>query len=462
MPKRTSDIGPKMELPVEKKGVGTMENSVFYHPAHPATGGLWDTWLYLHEGKYYLYYLARTGDQFDNISMATSSDGVNWEERGPFLQKSDEVTWMGTGSIWKSPISPFEGQYQMNYSEWTGPRQTIFFADSNDLVHWRRLGKRFEFVQDDRWYAPLGRWDCIWTLPRPGGGLYGYWTATPKPETAGRFGFGQSLDGLKWEALPPPRVEGVGDGEVGAIEKIGDHFFMMFGWGGRMVTLTAEKVDGPFRASIKNQVLLGGHTYFSRFFPTPDGLLVNHHSIARDGSVYMGLLKQALVDQEGVLRLYWWKGNDLLKSQRSGAFIPVPDRSTETVLMLENKFDILNGLVLEGSLLLPSTAYTAQRGVYIEYETDRGMAVLFDSQGRAEIHLADERGSISKLELTADRELSYQNPAQFRLVLQHSLVEFYLDDVLIECFSLPSLATGRIGLIRGDNPHSIMNLLAWN
>jgi hypothetical protein len=435
---------------------------MFYNPAHKATGKMWDTWLYLYEGKYYLYYLARLGEQFDNISMATSSDGVNWEEMGPILQKSDEVTWMGTGSTWKSPISPLERRYQMNYSEWIGPRQTIFFADSNDLVHWKRLGKRFEFAQDERWYAPLGRWDCIWTIPRPGGGLYGYWTATPRPETAGRFGFGQSLDGIKWEALPPPKVDGVGEGEVGAIEKIGDRYWMMFGSGGRMVTLTAEKAGGPFQAAVKNQVLLGGHTYFSRFFPTPGGLLVNHHSIARDGLVYMGLLKLALVDQEGVLRLYWWKGNDLLKSQRAGAVIPIPELSTEAVLMLENHFDIQKGLILEGSIQLPPAVYTARRGFYIEYEPGQGMAVLFDSQGRAEIDLTNENGSISQLELTADRELSYQNPAQFRLVLQHSLVEFYLENVLIECFSLPSEATGRIGLIHGINPDSISNMMAWN
>ncbi len=33
--------------------------------------------------------------------------------------------------------------------------------------------------------------------------------------------------------------------------------------------------------------------------------------------------------------------------------------------------------------------------------------------------------------------------------MKHSLIEFYLDDVLIECYSLPQDATGRIGLIGG-------------
>jgi hypothetical protein len=43
--------------------------------------------------------------------------------------------------------------------------------------------------------------------------------------------------------------------------------------------------------------------------------------------------------------------------------------------------------------------------------------------------------------------MAFGKPARFRLLLKHSLLEFYLDDILIECFSLPQDATGRIGLI---------------
>ncbi len=349
----------------------------------------------------------------------------------------------------------------MNFSEWTGPRQTIFFAESDDLIHWKRLGPEYKFVQDERWYAPLGRWDCIWTIPRPDGGLYGYWTASPKPETGGRFGFGQTLDGVKWEALPPPQVNGAGEGEVGAIEKVGDRYFMMFGCGG-MLTLTADKPEGPFQAAIKNRLLLGGHTYFSRFFPSPDGLLVNHHSIAKDAHIFMGLLKQAFVDAEGTMRLHWWKGNDQLKLQRVEAVVPVSDTSNEPVLILDNSFNTSDGLILEGSILLPPSAYAARRGLYIEYASDQGVTVLFDSQGRAEISQVNYNGSICKTELRADREMSYESPARFRLVLQHSLAEFYLDNVLIECLSLPTFASGRIGLIRGGEMHAIAGLVAWS
>ena len=46
-----------------------------------------------------------------------------------------------------------------------------------------------------------------------------------------------------------------------------------------------------------------------------------------------------------------------------------------------------------------------------------------------------------------DREMTFANPAKFRLLLKGSLMEFYLDDILIESFALPANPTGLIGLI---------------
>ncbi len=103
-------------------------------------GGQWDTWLYYHEGTYYLYILAGPG---------------------VVLRKADGVTWLGTGSTWKSPRYDQDKKFFLNFSEWRGDRQTIFFAESNDLLRWKRLGGEYEFRQDDRWYKPKGRWDCI-------------------------------------------------------------------------------------------------------------------------------------------------------------------------------------------------------------------------------------------------------------------------------------------------------------
>jgi hypothetical protein len=58
-----------------------------------------------------------------------------------------------------------------------------------------------------------------------------------------------------------------------------------------------------------------------------------------------------------------------------------------------------------------------------------------------------------------DREMTFANPARFRLLLQGSLMEFYLDDNLVESFALPAKATGRIGLI--NSAETLGTLKAW-
>ncbi|MEI6218486.1 MAG: hypothetical protein WCP86_06275 [bacterium] len=47
----------------------------------------------------------------------------------------------------------------------------------------------------------------------------------------------------------------------------------------------------------------------------------------------------------------------------------------------------------------------------------------------------------------ASREVAFGRSVLFRLLLEHSLLQFYLADILMEGYSLPACATGRIGLI---------------
>jgi hypothetical protein len=447
---------------VEEMPFDTSVQTLFYKARSQRTGNMWDTWLYLHQGDYYLYYLAKSRSQWDNISLARSQDGVHWNEIGRVLMKGRGVTWMGTGSTWKSPGFEKDGKFFMNFSEWKGPRQTIFFAESKDLVHWTCLGNEREFVQDERWYERNGRWDCIWTLARPGGGFYGYWTASPKAETGGRFGFGETLDGITWRALPPPNVSGVGEGEVGAIEKIRDKYYMMFGTGGLMVTLVTDRPEGPFRAAPKNLRLLAGHTYFARFFSTPEGVLVNHHSIARDGQVYFGALKATVLDDEGTLRLGWWLGNEKLKRQSIAMKSP-PLRSGElpTLALLESEFDARQGLILEGAFKLPASKESPPVGLFLAQGKDSGTGILVQAGGITEFGPMRADGTGFKVEQRVDREWQFGATARFRLLLKGSLIEFYLDDLLMQCYSLPQKATGRIGLLCAGDPNAVTALKAW-
>jgi hypothetical protein len=440
---------------------------MFYKARSKESGNMWDVWLIFHNGTYYLYSLcnssanAWTSCSWDNYSMASSPDGVHWTEIGPVLTKDEGKTGLGTGSTWRNPVPGGKPPFQINYS-CNGPeRQTIFFAQSDDLIHWTKCGPAHEFVQDERWYERNGRWDCIWTIPRPGGGLYGYWTATPKPETCGQFGFGESLDGITWKALKPPYVTGVSGGEVGAIEKIGNRYVMLFGTWGRMETLIADKPQGPFKAATRNRVFLQGmpHTYFARFFQSPSGLLVCHHSITRTGQVFAALLKGTNFDQDGNLRLTWWPGNEALKHKSLSVKLPSA-RTVDSVAMLDGRLDASYGGVLEGTLQLPKSL-GAPRGFYVEYGRNTGMAILFDYSGRAEFGQIRADGTGFKAEKSVDRETPFGAPARFRLIVKGPLIEVYMDDFLIECHTLPSPASGRIGLIRGGQGNSIRHVKAW-
>ena len=119
------------------------------------------------------------------------------------------------------------------------------------------------------------------------------------------------------------------------------------------------------------------------------------------------------------------------------------------------------GVLIEGELTLPERSDTPLRGFYIECAEGSGTAILIDAASRAELGSINRDGTGFKAEKRVDRDRDFPSPARFRLLLKHSLLEFYLDGILIECFSLPGKATGRIGVIQGGRSNAITNLKAW-
>ena len=200
--------------------------------------------------------------------------------------------------------------------------------------------------------------------------------------------------------------------------------------------------------SRKNFRLLSGHTYFSRFFPTPDGVLVNHHSIARNQQVYFAPLKSTVIDDEGTLRLGWWKGNERLKDGVARVSLSAPAAQAGAALrMIEGPLDTESGVILEGRANLPAEPGDPPVGLYISCGQDQGSAILIHAGGRCDLGLMKPDGSGFQAEKQVDRELDFGRSPTFRLLLKRSLLEFYLNDILIECYSLPGEASGRIGII---------------
>jgi len=434
--------------------------TMFYTPAAPASGLIWDTWLYRHADTYYLFYLAGSMGRWTHFGLATSPDGVHWKEHGPILHCGPGVKWMGTGHVWKSPDFDVSGKFIINYSEWhlADNRQDIMFATSTDLIHWTKVDERLRFRQDTRWYRPKGRWDCIDVTPDPGtGGYFGYWTADPDPAKVDHpagFGFGQSADGITWRALEP--VVSDSRGEVGGIQRIGDVVYLMLSEGR---ISSAGKPEGPFVAQKINHNVLGGDTYFPRFFPDDAGhVLLNHHMTR--GPVYFAPLKAVQIDSHGILRLVWWPGNEKMKHAPVEVNMARSDGDggKTMITMLENRFDTDEGIILEGTVGLPGNATSGPTGIYLEQADGQGTAVL----------LSGENSPLGKIRVdgtgltvahTVDRGVTFGPEVRFRLLLKKGMMEFYADDYLLHVRRVGS--NGRIGLI-GDKGKQFKNLQAWS
>lgn len=391
----------------------------------------WDTWCYFHNSTYYLYYLISERSIGEGFGVATSGDGVHWHDHGWAIRASDKmVHFLGTGSVWPDPKQ--NGRFLCNYSEHRlddsgNRRQCILFAWSDDLIHWNKFGDDHIFWIDERYYERYGRWDCIYAVPRPDGGYFGTWTATPKgrKDQNGGIGFGISADGVHWQALPPAEVQPDAD-ESGAMVNINGTIHAMFGHFGAalkagMYAYQADSFNGPYRVAKKNAFLLRAwQTYFSRYFETPDGVLVNHHSMdgCRNSAgrmiTYLAPFKKLVIDEEGIQRWMWWPGNEKLKGRNINPC---------------DEVDFQKGVIMEGTLQI-----TDRNGAELRFNIDDslyGIRVLDRGMVRFLKYDASQNTCSSLQE--ADRQLSSAKDYRFRLLARRGMAEFYLNDHFMEC-----------------------------
>jgi hypothetical protein len=334
---------------------------------------MWDTWLYYHEGKHYLYYLYMLTGPGDGIGCAVSEDGVHFREIGSVVEKDQDATWLGTGSIWK-----VRDRFVMNFSQIRQGVQSINFAVSKDLINWTRLPEEYDCHPDPRWYdnTATGRWDCITTLPRKGGGMWGVLTARPWPAAKGMayesMGMVESEDGLHWKAVPPPPFDwnpwpNSNVHEPVGLEEIDGKYYVLMGLGMSadnlgsrhawtdtgshigMYTFVAHRPEGPYRPDFGAYTLFrSNNTWFeharasfrntawcARFYRTPGELLIHDHAINVQDLRWLAPLKKAITTRDGALEMGYWEGNSALK----GKSISVDLAATTRIMPLQNAPD---------------------------------------------------------------------------------------------------------------------------
>ena len=461
---------------------------------------MWDTWLYKNPktGEWLLNYLEHHhGGPWNAVGSALSADGAHWADAGPGVRmdcsptnKTDCAVWLGSGSVWKKLAAAgqedAEDEWIMNYSQEydchaegdengglsskKGGCQSIFFATSKDLVNWTPVAPDAEknggyvFKYNTSEYA-RGRWDCIAVLPRPDGGYYGYWTATPlgRADLCGigkncGAGFGQSDDGLHWTTLPTPGPA-IG-AEVGGLCQLGGKTFMTFDAGH---LFQAPAATGPFTAVADNYKFFTqeGHSAFARLWGelyTGDKelALLSHQQIAGK-AIYAGLIKQVVLGEDGVLRAQWWSNNDVLKAE---ALTPVTAADGKATTECVGAC-LSSGLWLEGTI---TPSGSTPQGVWVELngtalkKASCGFGFAMDGSGNFTLgEMTSETGSMTE-PLVIDRamKLAKGAPVNFTLVLRNAwsgfgMSEFYVNGVLALPFTLPAALTGNFAATDGHS-----------
>jgi hypothetical protein len=203
--------------------LGSVGEAMIYRPS---VGRFKDGFVLWHNDQFYLFSMYKTGgddDNFRNVWLATSRDGVHWADVGPVIQDAPF-------NIWAMAVHRVGDRFIMNHGSFTQPgvQNVIRFWESTDLLHWTYTGSDRDLLPDTRWYPAGSRLDCMSVVPVAVDGSTRYYGFATGPG-----GFLESDDGIHWSGKPrpaidwgvfppPPTLADEGALEIGGCQRIGD------------------------------------------------------------------------------------------------------------------------------------------------------------------------------------------------------------------------------------------------
>ncbi len=95
------------------------------------------------------------------------------------------------------------------------------------------------------------------------------------------------------------------------------------------------------------------------------------------------------------------------------------------------------GLILEGTLALPGSLFIGTQG-------EAGVSISVDTDATTIIGPAAQDGVLANCEEEVNREISLGPCPRFRLLLRHTMLEFYLEDLLVQCYTMARPMNGTI------------------
>jgi hypothetical protein len=261
-----------------------------------------------------------------------------------------------------------------------------------------------------------------------------------------------------------------------------------------MYPLSADNQRGPFTLNSHQPLLLGSspsvYTYFARFYRLGEEILVNHHTISRSPSnvefnagpdVMFAPLKKAHVDEEGILSLRWWPGNEALKHRplalsfsdselsRGISDCTLDDDGNRLEISapangfayFPTHFNLTRGVVLEGKLTLSrSTGPLSSVGLLIESQQQQtGSLVFLQSDGR--LTVGPFNGYSFKPEDSKPFPGQVGTTVYWRILLRGPFLEIYLDEIHVQSYTLNHPAGGRLAFGVEAGTGRMEGMKAW-
>jgi beta-fructofuranosidase len=192
---------------------------MLYVPHNPLVG-LWDTWVFHHDGLFHLFHLQR--DQRDVactvIAHAVSRDRVHWLPVRDALSIAASPAWDSGALMTGMTLQGPDGRFYLFYGSMVGGVQRIGVAVSHDLYHFTRHPGNPVIEPDGRWYETrpevAANLETAWRDPcivwdDATGAYYAFFCArVPHASDAagGAIGVARSADLITWDVLPPAFV----------------------------------------------------------------------------------------------------------------------------------------------------------------------------------------------------------------------------------------------------------------
>ena len=424
----------------------------------PQNGQIKDDAMFYHEGKFYLFsmYHKEDSDVYNNIWLAISDDGVNFQDYGCVVEDFPSF-------IWAMKVYPIKDGFMMNSGSFdnNGSQSVLKFWYSKDLIHW-------EYKPELDVVSPTIdgeniRLDCMYVISK-NDRYYGYAT--------GQFGYLTSKDGMHWEAHRsnidyspfPVYNRALGGFEIADCIEFDDKYYLFCGGFGHLgmngygvYIYESNTPDGIFKPHLPNYRINGASkrwvNMWERFFNKDGEFLTANYMYDgysyECGDVWLPPIKKLAKDAMG-LHLEWWSGNGKMigelyaeyaeLSAHNGDFGVFDDG--DNTLKLSNVVPVEEKTVVEFDVTLLENTFTeySAGGFYLDEGENQGTAIVFDTYGKCEILAVKDSAVVS-----VDDVISFGSTAPYwldsgvtykiRVLVRDNMFEVYVNNKYLQTFN---------------------------